>query len=235
MGQIFLVRHAQASFASDDYDRLSPLGLEQSRLLGAWLARCGQRFTHCAHGTLRRQSQSAEACLAEMPAALRPPGPSIVDPGFDEYDSADVIVRHRPDLGDRAAMQRFIVASEDPRRAFQEVFAVAMQRWASGDHDGEYRESWRAFRARCVAALERTVARAGASQDLVVFSSGGPIAAICQHLMGLADAKAIELNWSLVNSSMTRLLYGRGRISVHVLNAYPHLEAAGQRAAITYR
>src|SRR5512135_3510966 len=153
MGQIFLVRHAQASFAGDDYDRLSPLGIEQSRLLGAWFARCGQRFTHAASGSLRRQRQSVEACLAALPVAQRPPGPAAIDAGFDEYDSGDVIVRHRPDLVDRAAVQRFIATSEDPRRAFQEVFAVAMQRWASGAHDVEYRESWRDFRARCVAAL----------------------------------------------------------------------------------
>ncbi len=235
MGQIFLVRHAQASFAADDYDELSALGVEQSRLLGAWLARCGQRFTYAASGSLRRHRQSAEACLAALPEALRPAGPTAVDAGFDEYDSGDVIQRHRPDLADRAAVQRFIAGSADPRRAFQEVFAVAMERWASGSYDAEYRESWRSFRERCVAALERTIAGAGASQDIVVFSSGGPIAALCQHLMGLPDRRAIELNWSLVNSSMTRLLYGRGRVSVHVLNAYPHLEAAGRPGCITYR
>ena len=38
MSRLFLVRHGQASFLSDDYDRLSPLGLEQSRRLGQhWL------------------------------------------------------------------------------------------------------------------------------------------------------------------------------------------------------
>ncbi len=235
MGQIFLVRHAQASFASEDYDQLSQLGLEQARWLGGWFGRCGQGFTHAAAGTLRRQQQSAEACLAALPAALRPPGPTAVDPGLDEYDSADVVARHRPDLAQRAAMQRFIAGSADPRRAFQEVFAAALERWVGGRSDSEYRESWRGFRERCVAALERTVAAAGASRDVLVFSSGGPIAAICQHLLGLPDRRAMELNWSLVNSSITKLLYGRGRLSVHALNAYPHLESAGRPGCVTYR
>jgi hypothetical protein len=32
---------------------------------------------------------------------------------------------------------------------------------------------------------------------------GGPIAAICQHILGLSAAKAIELNWSILNTSLT--------------------------------
>ena len=38
MGTIYLVRHGQASFGSDDYDQLSPLGEEQSWHLGQWLS-----------------------------------------------------------------------------------------------------------------------------------------------------------------------------------------------------
>jgi broad specificity phosphatase PhoE len=235
MGQVFLVRHAQASFASDDYDQLSDLGVTQARLLAAWFTRVNQRFTHAAMGTLRRHAQTAEAFLGALPEPLRPPGAATCDGGFDEYDSGDVIVRHRPDLADRGAIQRFIAQSPDPRRAFQEVFARAMERWARGQHDHDYREPWRTFRARCVSALERTIAAAGGSREIVIVSSGGPIAAICQHVTGMSDAKAVELNWSLVNSSVTRLLYGRGRVSLHVLNAYPHLEAADAPGCVTYR
>jgi broad specificity phosphatase PhoE len=235
MGQIFLVRHGQASFASDDYDRLSELGVEQCRLLGAWFARCQQPFNRAFTGSLRRHRETAEACLAALPDGLRPSAPPLVDPGFDEYDSADVMVRHRPDLGDPGAIRRFIAGSDDPRRAFQAVFAEAVERWASGKHDAEYRESWTAFRARSVAALERALASAGASQDVLVFSSGGPISAICQHVLGLPDRRAFELSWSLVNSSVTRLLYRPGRISLHALNVYPHLESASRPGCVTYR
>jgi broad specificity phosphatase PhoE len=184
---------------------------------------------------LRRHQETADACLAALPDPLRPPVPRIVDPGFDEYDSADVMVRHRPDLADPASIRRFISGSDDPRRAFQAVFARAVERWASGEHDADYRESWSAFRARSIAALERAVASAGASQDVLVFSSGGPIAAICQHALGLPDRRAFELSWSLVNSSVTRLLYRPGRITLHALNAYPHLESASLPGCVTYR
>jgi len=36
MSEIFLVRHAQASFGTDNYDELSDIGWQQSRLLGEY-------------------------------------------------------------------------------------------------------------------------------------------------------------------------------------------------------
>ena len=76
------------------------------------------------------------------------------------------------------------------------------------------------------------------SQDgrFLVFTSGGPIAAICQDLLGVADRKAAELNFSLVNSAVTKLLYNsEGRVSLSYLNNFAHLEQTGQAHAVTYR
>ena len=41
MSSILLVRHGQASFGAADYDNLSDVGHEQSRVLGAALAARG--------------------------------------------------------------------------------------------------------------------------------------------------------------------------------------------------
>ncbi|MCF8967887.1 histidine phosphatase family protein, partial [Pseudomonas carnis] len=38
MGSIYLIRHGQASFGADDYDVLSPIGVEQAQVLGRHLA-----------------------------------------------------------------------------------------------------------------------------------------------------------------------------------------------------
>ena len=45
MSRILLVRHGQASLGAADYDQLSDLGEEQSRILGAALATQGIRPT----------------------------------------------------------------------------------------------------------------------------------------------------------------------------------------------
>jgi broad specificity phosphatase PhoE len=240
MGQIFLVRHGQASFGAADYDRLSETGLEQSRLLGAWLAGSGQRFGRVVTGTLRRHRQTAEACLAALPSDRWPGGAWDTDPGFDEYDHEEVLVRHRPDFADPKAARAALEREDNPRRAFQQVFAQAMARWMGGQHDAEYRESWPAFRARCTGALARLVDGAGGSQSVLVFTSGGPIAAICQELLGVPDRNAADLNFSLVNSAVTKLLFnaarnGAGRVSLSYLNNFAHLEQDGRAQHITYR
>jgi len=61
MGTLYLVRHGQASFASDDYDRLSELGARQCERLGEWFREKGVRFEGVITGTLRRHTQSCEA------------------------------------------------------------------------------------------------------------------------------------------------------------------------------
>ena len=53
MGSIYLIRHGQASFGADDYDVLSPVGVEQAQVLGRHLADLGIAFDRCIAGDLR--------------------------------------------------------------------------------------------------------------------------------------------------------------------------------------
>lgn len=237
MGQIYLVRHGQASFGAADYDQLSPHGVEQSRMLGAWLAACRQGFDQVVTGGLRRHRQTAEACLGALPGSP-PPSEWRADPGLDEYDHVEVLAKHAPQMRDPIAAKDALETDANPRKAFQKMFAQAMERWMGGQHDSDYKESWPAFRARCVGALRRIVEGAGGSKSIIVFTSGGPIAAICQELLGFPDRRAAEVNFSLVNSSVTKLLFSSGdraRISLSYLNNYAHLEQTGEARAITYR
>ncbi|MCI0750011.1 MAG: histidine phosphatase family protein [Nevskiales bacterium] len=242
MGQIYLVRHGQASFGAADYDQLSEVGTEQSRLLGRWFAGCGLRLGGVVTGSLRRHRQTAEACTSVLPAAFRPPAAWSTDPGFDEYDHHQVLARYRPEFSSLAATHEILARAGNPRRAFQQIFFEAMQRWMSGRHDAEYRESWSGFRARTAAALQRLIEQTGPSQTAVVFTSGGPIAAICQELLNVPEAKALELNTVMVNSAVTRLLYRSDRpdgpdrrISLSYFNNFAHLEQTRQPDIITYR
>lgn len=234
MAQVFLVRHGQASFGAADYDQLSRLGEEQSRLLGQWFSGCGLAFDRVVVGGLKRHRQTAVACLGAMPDA--PPAETwLEDAGLEEYDHVEMLHRHRPDLAEREAMARFLAGTGNPRQAFQQLFEEAMARWMAGSHDHEYRESWPRFRGRCVGALQRVLDDAGRSQRAVIFTSGGPISAITQELLGLSDERTAQLNWTIVNSAVTKLLHSGPRVTLSYLNAYPHLEQSGRAQTITYR
>lgn len=231
MGQIFLVRHGQASFGKANYDQLSDLGYEQARLLGQWYANTHQRFNKVINGGLARHRQTADACMGALPKKLLVDTEWFTDEDFAEFDHKEVLLRHCPEFADAEAFKALLAHHVDPPRALEQLFRDAMQRWMDG---GDYSESWPDFRSRCVRALQRLDSDSS-KQTTIVFTSGGVIAALMQHLLGLQDAQVMELNWTLANCGVTKLLHRPGQFTLSYLNNYAHLEWLGQPGAVTYR
>ncbi|HVO80744.1 MAG TPA: histidine phosphatase family protein [Terriglobales bacterium] len=233
MGTIYLVRHGQASFGADHYDQLSPVGVEQSRLLGSWICHCNLGVDRVVIGTNRRHRQTAELSLAglrEAPAEAE----WQVATGFTEFDYVEVLGRACPDLRDEAAINAWLAGTGHPRREFQKVFAPAFARWVSGAHD-DYTESYADFRRRCWQGLSSLSSDAENSSTTWVFTSGGPISAIVQEALGIANERIADLTFSLVNTGVTKLLCRPGRVRATTINQYAHLEQAGRPDWITYR
>ncbi|CAN0627612.1 Phosphoglycerate kinase [Burkholderia multivorans] len=184
MAELWLMRHAQASFDGDDYDCLSPLGCTQAARLGAWLAQAAVPPQRIVTGTLRRHAQTAAHCTR----AAGIDAPCDVLPGLDELDPDELLERDRHDLPTRAALLAELAGEPDPRRAFQSMFASAVARWMSGRHDDEYRCAWPVFREQVLDAWAALAARRDASAW--VFTSGGPIGVIVATLLGVPDARS---------------------------------------------
>ena len=130
-------------------------------------------------------------------------------------------------------LKTVLATAENLQRKFQELFLASVERWISGRYDSDYAETWGSFRSRCVAGLEAAVN--GGEPSGEIFTSGGPIAAICQHVLGLSDAKAVEMNWSILNTSLTVLFNGRKGLRLASFNTVAHLEVSGDVGLITYR
>jgi broad specificity phosphatase PhoE len=232
MADLYLVRHGQASFGEANYDKLSPLGEDQATRLGAWIKACGVVPAAVASGPPSRQRRTAELAMAV--AAGPAPDATLMVTGLGEYDHDEVLYRHRPEYEDRAVLNADLAKEPNPKRAFQLIYAQAVARWVAGEHDGDYAQSWTAFRADAVEALHTLTNRP--ERSIWAFTSGGPIAAIVQHLLDIPDSHAFEINWALVNTGVTRLRFSAGRnASLSYINAFPHLEQAGDPALITYR
>jgi broad specificity phosphatase PhoE len=229
MATIYLVRHGQASFGKENYDKLSQKGLKQGLVLGRWLA---DKLEPVAvfGGELVRHRETAEAIAAGFGSKF--PKMQVV-PGFNEFDHRAVINRYRPQWQDRAIMARDLGAHSKPARAFQEAFVTAVRRWASGEYDHEYNEIWPDFKARVLRAFNEIIKLADGN-DVLVATSGGPIAVICQQLLGMSDERALGLNEIIANTSVTRVLYSGTRQSLSVFNNYSHLEAEDS-ALVTFR
>lgn len=227
MSRLLLVRHGQASFGAKDYDALSDLGQEQSRLLGCALAARGAVPDVVLRGNMRRHAETAEALLrgAEARVEVR------LDEGWDEFDFQHVVEAHKPMYRNRTLMKADLARTLRPMQAFQEVFEAATARWSSGEHDDDYAESFPAFRDRVAQALRRAEELVGEHQVVVVSSSGGPIA-MAAALLTAGDAVApgqLAVLWSAlnrvsVNTGVTKVIAGRRGLSLSTYNEHTHLE-----------
>lgn len=229
MGAVYLIRHGQASFGQANYDALSKAGVEQARILGEALGPRLPQVDAIVTGTMLRHHQTADACLQSM--NLSPERREM--PGFNEYDHDELVARYEPRYADHAALAADLAEAPDPRRHFQAIFSKAMERWMSGRHDGEYAESWPAFQNRCNDAVTGLIAQLGASRTALVFTSGGPISAICQRLLRIEDHQAFRINWTLANCGVTKLIYSERSVHLSTLNEHGHFEGRHQKL-ITY-
>ena len=230
MGAIYLIRHGQASFGKIDYDELSPTGVEQGHILGQALRARVPQVDAVITGAMKRHRQTAASCLAAMELAATPRDMA----GFREYDHDEIIVRHEPRFARPEEMMAELAKIPEPRRAFQAIFGKAMERWIGGGHDAEYSESWSAFRARCNGALEELIRSLGASKTALVFTSGGVISAICHTLLQFPELQAYQLNLTLANCGVTKIIYSERARYLSTLNEHAHFEGARHKL-ITYR
>ena len=230
MGAIYLIRHGQASFGSSNYDELSEMGVAQSRALGETLRARVPTIDAAFSGTQRRHRQTAEACLRAY--GHSPSTQETAD--LNEYDSDEIVARYEPRFADRKVMFTELSKAGNVRRAFQEMFTKAVARWVSGEYDADYTEPWPAFRDRCIRALDGMVQSLGASKTALVFTSGGPISVVSQALLRIPDAHAFQINWTLVNCGVTKVIYSERGKYLLTLNEHGHFEGDRQKF-ITYR
>lgn len=212
MGQILLVRHGQASFGADDYDVLSPTGEQQAAVLGEVLA--GLAPDVVVHGTLKRQQRTAEiaAGAAGWGVELR------TDERWNEIDHLAITETH----------PKHFEGDPTPRQ-FQEWFEAATARWASGEYDDDYDESFVAFRERTEAALGELIDVGTA----VVVTSGGPIAGLTARLLDAGTPTYHQLSAVVVNASITKVVTGRRGTTLVSFNEHGHF--AGRDGLLTYR
>ena len=219
MSLLLLVRHGQASFGAADYDRLSPLGEEQSRLLGASLAARGVRPDLVLRGSMRRHRQTAAAAVT----AAGWEADVLEDADWDEFD-------HLTTLSGGPLFEEREGEAYDDRVV---RFEATIDRWASGRHDDDYRETFADFQRRVGAAAERLLDRLEPKQTAVVFTSGGPVSVVCATLLDGGLPAWTRLAKVVVNSSVTKVLDGRRGPTLVSFNDHSHLEPDPD--LITYR
>jgi broad specificity phosphatase PhoE len=232
MSVLLLTRHGQASFGKRDYDALSGTGHEQSRVLGRALAARGVVPDVIVRGELRRHRETAEGIVEGLGVAGAEV-PIEVDPGWDEFDFKHVMEVHKPLYRSRTMMLADYARTpaRERRARFQAMFEEATERWTGGVADADYRESFPAFSERVDAAARRAAALE--ARTVLVVSSGGPIGLVASHLLAGDASLWATLNRVAVNTGVTKVVRGRGGLTLSTYNEHAHLDH--DRALLTYR
>jgi len=221
MPTLYLVRHGQASFGADNYDQLSDLGQRQSVLLGECFARLGLQFEAAYTGTLERHAQTLAGIVQGL--AVTPPVTAL--PGLNEYESHAVIatVHAEPLPKPRNA--------EHVRQHFR-LLRDGLNAWAEGRVAPAGMPTHADFVAGVGEALERISAQHRG--DVLLVSSGGPIATAVAHVLGAPASTAIELNLRIRNSGVTEFAYTSKGHRLVAFNHLPHLPLPDCAAMVTY-
>jgi broad specificity phosphatase PhoE len=235
MGELFVIRHAQASFGQDDYDRLSELGFRQARLLEAFFSRIGTRFQAIYSGSLKRQVDTAEPLRSCFRPDVSQQELSIL-PEFNEYDSSAVIQTQLPHLiREDPSLEQDLPRLQTDRRALQQILDRSLSRWMSAPEESEGLETWPTFNRRVQEGLARILSESGLGKTVVLVTSGGPLSAILKMALSLSDRETIELSWQVRNASVSTFKYNRERLTLSSFNNVAHLEIEQEPGLLTYR
>ena len=230
MGNIYVVRHGQAAFGTDHYDRLTEIGFKQGRLLGTHLGARKLKFDAIFTGSMRRQAETAQAIVeghAEM-------GTDYVQERFtalNEYDPEAILKAHSGALPERTEG----AARRDPAvlREHFRLLREGLLAWAEGRSQPEGMPTFTDFQEGAVAALIEARQRFPDGNVLIV-SSGGPIAAMVAASLRAPPASVVDLNLRIRNSSLTEFTATPRRHHLVSFNALPHLDTHPDSALITY-
>jgi broad specificity phosphatase PhoE len=221
MGTLYLVRHGQASFGADDYDQLSELGRRQSERLGQYWGARGLRFDAVLTGTLRRHAQTWSGIA--QGAGYDQQAQALA--GLNEYDSAAVI----------AAIHPQPLPRPDSPELYRQHFRLlrdGLRQWMNGVISPRGMPSYDDFLAGVTAVLEQV--RRDYEGNVLIVSSGGPIATAVGHVLGTTPETTIELNMRIRNSAVSEFSFNPKRHSLLSYNTLPHLDEPALADWITY-
>lgn len=219
MAKLYLVRHGQASFGADDYDKLSELGVMQSTYIPHHFTEEIRSHLSLWHGTMQRQRDTAMTAFPDV----KP----VVTAGLNEFDHMNVLAVHQPAIHDRERMTAIIMEQSDPRAFMEREFRTAMSKWMQEEGDTSYHESFRDFRSRVRDTMSdiMAAARRDAHKHVVAVTSGGVISLYMTMLLDMPEIRMADLNQHVVNTSITSLLFNDKRSTLSYYNNYSHLPA----------
>lgn len=216
MSHITLIRHGQANTEARDensYDKLSPLGHQQAKWLGAYLAENGPHHPRLYCGTLTRHVETAQSMAMGLEI--------VRDPRLNELEYFNLAQLLQEQQGIEIPVER---------EGFIDHLPTVFAAWRDSVIENPP-ESFAAFHDRVSSAL--TEIAEGDGPALVV-TSGGLIAMAMRQTLGLDIPAMARVALAIMNTSMHRLFPIGDHLSPTLFNAVPHLDMPDRQFAQTH-
>ena len=242
MSNVILVRHGQASFLGQDYDKLCANGETQARLLGEYWSRRGMAFDRVYSGPRTRQTETARFVAEAYRAAGVDFPETVIMNEFDEYQAEAVLreclpqlLQVNPEIRElRRAYERLKESGDDGerRKTFERLFEAVIRKWVVGEVTAVGVEPWHDFCERVERGLAQVSSDTAPAASAVIFTSAGAIGAAVRRALHLSAEDTLQVTWMSRNASFTNFLASGERFTLSAFNAHPHLDGDG---LLTYR
>jgi broad specificity phosphatase PhoE len=215
MGELYFIRHGQASYGAENYDKLSPLGHQQSLWLGQHLAANTDGFDQIIHGNLRRHRETLEGLEKSLSRA-----DTIEDPRLNEMSYFVMERAYLAEYGEDIA-----TVPHEMEAQFKRI----MTAWQQNRID-DAPESFDDFKARVLAAVDEHMVD---GKRTLIVSSGGPSAVVLSRVLGLDINGLTEIVLRTYNASYSRYLLRENKLVLNQFNGIGHLESRERQFAQT--
>lgn len=234
MGTLYIIRHAQGSFGTEKYDRLSELGVRQAKMLAEHFVRHDVQFESIYSGTLTRQIETANAYIKLAHEKNRQP-PSLKQlEDLNEFDLGSVFAAMKPFL-----LKRFPQLEQDTenfrrdRRAFRVVIKEIIQLWTSESYDFPGVPTWKDFSLKVNKVLNEIALNTSPSKDAAIFTSGGVILAALRGASNIGEFNFSEVE-NIPNTSVNQFKMLKSKLSISSQNDLAHLDVHLEPELKTY-
>ena len=222
MSILHLVRHGQASFGADDYDNLSPTGIQQSIELGKALAKQQSIFDYVIVGPHRRHMQTFEG-IKEGYASTNLPVP-VMNDDFAENQLMEIAEYFIPQILNTTKTTKEIFNECEPAERhdkFLELFHIVAQKWMNEELDLSKPgfEGFSVFRSRITNALKSMQKNLLDKSDIMIVTSGGAISGVYADVIECSHEEIQKLNFGIKNVSISEFSMTSERFTLKAFNS----------------
>jgi broad specificity phosphatase PhoE len=122
-------------------------------------------------------------------------------------------------------------SAENYRQHFR-LLRTGLMQWMLGNTQPQGLPSWQVFTSQVLQVVDHV--RLSGHENVLLVSSGGPIACAIGHVLATPPEAMIELNMRLRNTAVSELTFSAKRYALQTYNTLNHLDTPDFSKWVTY-